>query len=266
MTLAKPEQRVALTTEQRRADLARRWQMIDRVVDRELERRRKRKRANRPSLATLRVCELNRLFYTRYRGPILPDDDDGRDSVEIMVNHLVMLPAARLRVEDWFRRCAPWLDQATADRLVARAVTRPIRWNADTLAQRLNLTSEERDRLKIRTIGAIDLDKQQRKDRRRAHDRQAKEAKRRAASARPQALSTSRTKPWIALGISRSKWYADRRAVREREMSGQFRRQYKTGSTVDGIVHTIDGSKAPEVVGSRSDSTSVPNVSSRTTP
>jgi hypothetical protein len=134
-----------------------------------------------------------------------------------------------LRTGDWLRRCAPWLDQATADRLVARAIARPIRWNADTLAQRLNLTSEERDR-------------------------QAKEAKRRAAGARPQALSTSRTKPWIALGISRSKWYADRRAVREREMSGQFRRQYKTGSTVDGIVHTIDGSKAPEVVGSRSDS------------
>jgi hypothetical protein len=151
------------------------------------------------------------------------------DSVEIMVNHLVMLPGARLRTGDWLRRCAPWLDQATADRLVARAIARPIRWNADTLAQRLNLTSEERDR-------------------------QAKEAKRRAAGARPQALSTSRTKPWIALGISRSKWYADRRAVREREMSGQFRRQYKTGSTVDGIVHTIDGSKAPEVVGSRSDS------------
>jgi len=165
-----------------------------------------------------------------------------------------MLPGASLRTGDWLRRCAPWLDEIAIERLTATAIARPIRWRADSLAKRLNLTSEERDRLKIRTIGAIDLDKQQRKDRRRAHDRQAKEAKRRAASARPQALSTSRTKPWIALGISRSKWYADRRAVREREMSGQFRRQYKTGSTVDGIVHTIDGSKAPEVVGSRSDS------------
>ena len=44
MTLAKPEQRVAPTTEQRRADLARRWQMIDRVVDRDLERRKKREK------------------------------------------------------------------------------------------------------------------------------------------------------------------------------------------------------------------------------
>ena len=170
-----------------------------------------------------------------------------------MVNHLAMLANPRLRIEDWLRRCAPWLDQALVDHLVAKAIASPIRWKADTLAKRLNLTSEERARLKIRTIGAVDLDKEQRKDRRRAYDRQAKEAKRRAAGTRPQAQSASRTKPWIVLGISRSKWYEDRRAVREREMSGQFRRQYKTGSTVDGIVHTIDGSKAPGVVGSRSE-------------
>jgi hypothetical protein len=195
----------APATEQRGSKNKRPWW----VTEREFERRRQRNKGRRPSIATLRVCELNRLFYTGYRGNLLPDDDDGRDSIEIMINHLAMLADPCLRIGDWLRRCAPWLDAVDAERQMERAITRPIKWRADTLAHRLNLTSHERDRLKIRTIGAVDLNLKQRKKKRRARDRLAKQPKRRAAGAKPQAQSASRTRPWLAIGISRSKWYAD---------------------------------------------------------
>jgi hypothetical protein len=178
-----------------------------------MDRRQRRRRSGRPSIATLRVAELNRLFNDRYRGGLLPDDDDGRDSLEIMIDHLAMVADPYSRIEQWARRWAPWLDRAELERLAAKAVARPIRWTADKLAARLNLHIEERDRLKINTIGAVDLNAEQRKVRRRKRDRIAKQAKRRDGGATPQDQSAARTKPWKEAGVSRSKWYADRRAT-----------------------------------------------------
>jgi hypothetical protein len=126
--------------------------MIDFNLDLREDRRKRRRQGKRPSIATLRVCELNRLFYTRYSHH-LPDDDAGREDVAIMVNHLVML--------------------------------------ADTLAKALNLTDAERTRLKIRTIGAVDCTKAEREARRRECKRLAKEAKRRTAGVKPRPQSAS---------------------------------------------------------------------------
>lgn len=177
------------------------------------------------------MSELNRLYNVRYRGGSLPDDDDGRDSVEIMVNHLALLAAPHWRIKDWIRRMAPWWGESKLEKLIDKVIAQPRRWTADTLGRRLNLTSDERDRLKIRTIGAVDLDKAGRERWRRERDRQAKEANRRAAGAKPQVQSAARTKPWIAAGVSRAKWYADRRAARQGQTmsnSGQFGPQYKS--------------------------------------
>ena len=234
---------VAVTVEQRHSDINRRWWIIERAF----ERRRQRKKGSRPSIPTLRVAELSHLFVTRYRGTILPDDDAGQADVLVMINHLIVLANGRQRVLDWCRRCAPWfLDRAEA--LVDGLIKRPRRYRADPLGQLLNLTSEERDRLKIRTIGAVDLDREQRKQRRRERDKKAKQEKRKAAGATPRAQSISQTKPWLALGISRSKWYADQQKSREvvaSRDSGQFRRQYEAGVTVDEFVHPISPSAAP---------------------
>jgi hypothetical protein len=223
-----------LSAEDRRAEINRRWFFIER----KLERRRKRRSGSRPSLATLRVYELSKLYYARYGSPRLPDDDAGRDDAMIMINHLIMLADGPLRVRDWCRRYAPWF-VAEAENLVERLIVRPRRYTADTLGRLLNLTIAERDRLQIRTIGAVDLDKAGRRQRRREKDRLVKEAKRRAGGTTPRAQSASRTKPWDIAGVSRSKWYADRRAAREAETildCGQFRRQYDSSSTVDEIV------------------------------
>jgi hypothetical protein len=112
-------------------------------------------------------------------------------------------------------------------------------WKADTLAKRLNLLSDERDRLKIRTIGAVDLNLKQRKERRRERDRLVKQVKRRAAGAKPQAQSACRTKPWLAKGISRSKWYADKqKADPSRDLDG-FIGSMNLNSNADEIVRAV---------------------------
>jgi hypothetical protein len=55
----------------------------------------------------------------------------------------------KLDTADWLRRCAPWFSESEAEPLIEAALRNPIRWKADTLAARLNLTDAERSRLKI---------------------------------------------------------------------------------------------------------------------
>lgn len=215
-----------IVPEQRDALIRRRWLMIER----DLERRRRRKTGERPSIATLRVCELNRLFFTRYRGDLLPDDDDGRDSIAIMLAHLAMLAEPSLRIHDWLRRCAPWLSDIEAAPMIERAIAKPITWKADTLAKRLNLDDAERSKLLIKTIGAIDCTKAMRVRRRRQRKRLAKEAQRRASGAKSQSTSASRMKPWKKLGVSRATWYRRLRL---------FRPQYESCVIVPEIVSPL---------------------------
>ena len=58
---------------------------------------------------------------------------------------------------------SPWMQEAERAELIAAVVAKPLRWRADKLAARVGLTAAERERLNIRTIGAVDLDKAARK-------------------------------------------------------------------------------------------------------
>jgi hypothetical protein len=93
---------------------------------------------------------------------------------------------------------------------------------ADRMAELLDLKYDDRQRLGIFTIGAIDKTKRQRanlkKKRNRENVRKRAEVKRREQNrpSRAEWLSQhnrSKTKPWVQAGISRSKWY--RRLRRE---------------------------------------------------
>jgi hypothetical protein len=163
-----------------------------------------------PSFLDLRIKNLRWLFRARY-GCMLPEDDDGFDSAVIMINHLAMLPGPEKRIRNWLLSWAPWFTGPEAEKAIARALKSPTRWGADALAKRMNLTDAERTRLKTWTIGAVDVTKEERERRRRERDRLAKEAKRRAAGAKPQAESDRRTQPWKVLGISESTWRRRRR-------------------------------------------------------
>jgi hypothetical protein len=170
------------------------------------------------SMAALRIGDLKRLFAARY-GHELPDDDSGRDDALIMAHHLARQPNAERRIPIWLGLNAPWMNTAEARELTGKVLAKPLRWRADKLAIRLNLHEAERQRLRITTIGAVDVDKAERLARRRIRGRQREEQRRRASSAKPraeyEANSLTRTKPWEALGISRATWYRLHRQPRE---------------------------------------------------
>lgn len=184
---------------------AQRWARID---------RRGKRRARQPvSMAALRVAELNRLFVHRY-GRELPDDDAGRDDAQIIAHHIAAFSIQpEKRIVDWLGLRAPWMAPEIAGNLATAVLVKRIRWTADKLAARLGLTSAERNRLKITTIGAIDQTKAERlaerQKRKRHADRERRRRKRQAAKSRTdyETQSMTRQKPWEGLGMSRASWY-----------------------------------------------------------
>jgi hypothetical protein len=178
----------------------------------EVARRYHNNKADRPpvSMAMLRIAELRRLYRARY-GHELPDDDAGREDALIMANHLAKRPDAERNITVWLGLWAPWMTDVEVAKITAKVIAKPIRWRADKLAIRLNLNEAERQRLRITTIGAVDVDKEERHRRRQARKHLRKQLMRRARGAKPraeyEANSITRNKPWEALGMSRAGWY-----------------------------------------------------------
>jgi hypothetical protein len=184
----------------------------------EIARRYKRKKRARPvSIAALRIAELNRLFRARY-GATLPEDDCGRDEALVMAHHIARRTSNDGRkIAAWLELHAPWMQPTDIAALVTRVLRKPSGWRADKLAARLNLTAAERRRLRITTIGAVDMDKTERQAARRERKRKAEAARRRALGKRPrqeyEANSISRARPWTAIGMSRATWYRRERCA-----------------------------------------------------
>jgi len=174
------------------------------------------KRLRRPSpmqLVTLRLHDLARIFRHRY-GLTLPDDDAGRDDLEVAINHLASLARPRKHMIDWIDLWAPWLTGKEQRQIIGDAIANPQHWKADQLAWRLKLTAEERRMLGVTTIGAIDENKAARTKRRRKLERERKARARRAKGAKPRKVyetqSAEQEMPWIDEGISRRTWYRRR--------------------------------------------------------
>ena len=128
-----------------------------------------------------------------------------------MANHLAHFGGSPerivARIVEWASTCAPTFP---TDKVAARAkliAANPCKWTADKLAWRLGLTMERRTMLKIKTIGAIDVKREDRPVWLREHHRQRKEGERRAAGAKPQASSNNAKKMWELMGMSRATWY-----------------------------------------------------------
>ena len=164
-------------------------------------------------LVALRMHDLAVLFRSRY-GHALPDDDAGRDDLEVAINHLACLPHPQAAIARWIDLWAPWITAKEQREVVAPILANPTRWKADALAWRLRLTMEQRTMLGITTIGAVDMNKGARTKRRRQRDRDRKTTLRRAKGIKPRKVyeqqSVSRQKPWEAEGISRRTWYRRR--------------------------------------------------------
>ena len=180
----------------------------------------KRRSAAPFNIAAIRIRELERLFVARY-GQQLPDDDAGRDDIAIMAHHLANTtrgdPVDRIR--RWVRERAPWVTDRDLEVLIESTLKCPRRWRADTLGCRLGLTVADRDALGITTIGAVDMEANERIGLRREKNRAAQTAQRRARGVCPrqkyEAGSISREKPWEALGMSRPRGIATANRARE---------------------------------------------------
>lgn len=173
----------------------------------------KAKRAGKQpvTFAAVRVAELSRLFERRYGRQGLPDADESVTAIRVMADHLGRLRDATRRIGQWLDRFAPWLDLASRERVIRDATERPLKYRADKLAWKLQVTAAERAGLGLRTIGAIDQTKAERAAIAKQRKRERDEARRRANGAKPraeyEASSTTSNAPWLEIGISRRTYY-----------------------------------------------------------
>jgi hypothetical protein len=113
----------------------------------------------------LRAKELRRLFDHRY-GPVYPDDDAAREDLALLLGQLSQLTTAPFAIDNLLDGAAPWLCADERELMKREATASFTWWTADELAQKVRLTMDQRMRLGIRTIGAIDFDAEARARRR----------------------------------------------------------------------------------------------------
>jgi hypothetical protein len=171
----------------------------------------KRRDRDRAFLAPFRIAEMNRFLADKYQG-LLPDDDAGRDDARMMLDHLAMMSGNQLaRMNAWLGSWAPWMPADEVTALITKVIAKPIKRKADTLGARLGLREADRTRLRITTIGSVDVTNAERAAARKARKRQSKQAMRRAKGKLTRsdylAQSKENAKPWISEGISRRTWY-----------------------------------------------------------
>jgi hypothetical protein len=144
------------------------------------------------SIAALRVAELTRLFRKRW-GVTLPDDDAGRDDLWIIFQHQACLRNPRERMLNFAQIFAPWLDEREREEMFDEILRNPPQlYSADNLGARLGLSDAERTELGIKTIGAIDCNKEQREARRKLKKRDRERARRIAAKSLQSPTARSR--------------------------------------------------------------------------
>jgi hypothetical protein len=87
-------------------------------------------------MAINRVREIRVWLQFRY-GDVLPDDDGARDDLELLINYVVQVNrsdpvgAAVREARAW----APWFGQGDGRHLAERALQKPIKFKADTIAR-----------------------------------------------------------------------------------------------------------------------------------
>ncbi|SFV16001.1 hypothetical protein SAMN05192541_124113 [Bradyrhizobium arachidis] len=166
----------------------------------------------RPPAANLRAWELEKIFRYRF-GKFIPCNADGREALRVIAEAYRFAKGGDLqsKLTGYVRARAPWAT-SEVDAIAAAAATAC--WqSADELAWRIKLSPMERERLEIRTIGAVGLNKRRRSAIQKTKHKQRESARRKANGAKPHAESLNRTRPWEAEGISRRTWF--RRRARE---------------------------------------------------
>jgi hypothetical protein len=100
-----------------------------------------------------------------------------------MLDHLAWLPDPQKRMQNFIDLWAPWLPATEQAQFIDDAQRFRQRYSADQAAARLDFTMAERTRLCVTTIGAVDLDKAGRQQRRRVLRRERERQRRARAKA-----------------------------------------------------------------------------------
>lgn len=177
----------------------------------------KRKKLGPLSMAAIRASELTRLYQDIWPTKQLPDDDQGEMAARVMANHLAKLRDAPRRIDRWLDRWMTGLSLVSHERLINDVLECPLRYSADKLAWKFKVTAEQRTRLRLRTIGAIDQTRAERAAAAQIRKLERQRARRRANGAKPraeyEATARERTRPWETEGISRRTWYRRQRGT-----------------------------------------------------
>ncbi len=120
-------------------------------------------------MAAIRISELTRWLDDMIgAGVELIPCQESADLARLFAHHMGGLPDAPRRITSWLGDRAPWLKGLDRERLISEVVSCPLKWSADKLGWKLRLTDAKRTELRITTIGAIDMSRDQRAARRKA--------------------------------------------------------------------------------------------------
>lgn len=121
------------------------------------------------SMSAIRLAELGRwLDDTFGAGVELEPSDHSAMIARIFVHHFIGLSNGQRRASEWLTRYCSTMIPRDRERLISEADHWPLKWSADKLAWKLRVNDEQRTRLKLTTIGAIDVSREQRAQRRKA--------------------------------------------------------------------------------------------------
>lgn len=121
------------------------------------------------SMAAIRIADLLRwLGDVAGQGAELEPSQWSEGIARIFVHHFVVLADGNRRAAQWLDTYCPWISTRDREYMITEANHCPLKWSADKLAWKIRLTDTKRTELKITTIGAIDVSKDQRAARRKA--------------------------------------------------------------------------------------------------
>ena len=121
------------------------------------------------AMAAIRLAELTRWMDDTFgAGVELEPSTRSEDIVRFFVHHFPPLRDGTRRAADWIQTYAPWIGRRDREAMISEAAQCQIFWSSDKLGWKVGLTEEQRSRLKITTIGAIGVTKEQRAANRKA--------------------------------------------------------------------------------------------------
>lgn len=128
-------------------------------------------------MAAIRIAELQRwLGDIIGAGAELEPGKWSADIARIFVHHFVVLADGNRRAADWLATYCPWIDRRDSEAMITEANHCPLKWSADKLAWKIRLTDAKRTELRITTIGAVDVSREERTRRRKARQAELQKA------------------------------------------------------------------------------------------